>query len=69
VLLTLAAMVVILLADLSRLSRAEAERIWLPFTVWLLPAVSMLPAGLRRGWLVVQVLTVLAVNHLVLTFR
>jgi methylthioxylose transferase len=68
VLLALAAAVVILLADLSGLSKAETERIWLPFTVWLLPAVSLLPPGSRRGWLTVQAVTALAVNHLVLTF-
>jgi methylthioxylose transferase len=68
VLLALAAAVVILLADLSGLSKAETERIWLPFTVWLLPAASLLPPGSRRGWLTVQAVTALAVNHLVLTF-
>lgn len=66
--LTLAALAVILAADLSGLSKAETERIWLPFTVWLLPAVSALPAGSRRGWLAAQAVTALLVNHLVLTF-
>lgn len=67
-LLALAAVVAILLADLSGLSKAETERIWLPFTVWLLPAASLLPSGTRRGWLVLQAVTALAVNHLVLTY-
>lgn len=68
VLLALAALAVILAADLSGLSKAETERIWLPFTVWLLPAVSALPAGSRRGWLLAQAATALLVNHLVLTY-
>jgi hypothetical protein len=66
--LVLVTVVVIALADLSGLSKAEVERIWLPFTVWLLPATSLLPPGSRRGWLAGQAVTALAVNHLVLTF-
>jgi methylthioxylose transferase len=66
--LVLVTVVVIALADLSGLSKAEVERIWLPFTVWLLPATSLLPPGTRRGWLAGQAVTALAVNHLVLTF-
>jgi hypothetical protein len=67
-LLVAAAVVVIAFADLSGLSKAEVERIWLPFMVWLLPATSLLPAGSRRWWLAGQAATALAVNHLVLTF-
>nr|WP_244992750.1 hypothetical protein [Saccharothrix coeruleofusca] len=52
----------ILLADLSGLSKAEVERIWLPFTVWLLVL-----APRRRGWLAAQAATALAVDHLLLT--
>jgi hypothetical protein len=55
--------VAILAADLSGLSKAETERIWLPFAVWLLAGT----AKLDRRWLTAQVLTALAVNHLVLT--
>jgi hypothetical protein len=66
-LLPLAAAVAIALADLSGLSKAEVERIWLPFTVWLMAATAVLPPGSRRGWLAVQAATALAVNHLVLT--
>lgn len=68
VLPALAALAMILAADLSGLSKAETERIWLPFIVWLLPAVSALPAGSRRGWLAAQAATALLVNHLVLTY-
>jgi hypothetical protein len=66
-LLTGAAVLAILLADVSGLSKAEVERIWLPFTVWLVPAAALLPASTRRWWLAAQALTALAVNHLVLT--
>lgn len=66
-LLVAAAVMAMLIADVSGLSKAETERIWLPFTVWLLPATALLPDGYRRGWLLAQAATALAVNHLVLT--
>jgi hypothetical protein len=62
-----AAVVAIGLADLSGLSKAEAERIWLPFTVWLTAATAFLPAASRKLWLAAQAATALAVNHLLLT--
>ena len=37
--------VVVLCADLSGLSKAETERIWLPFAVWLVAAPALLPPG------------------------
>jgi hypothetical protein len=55
------------LADLSGLSKAEVERIWLPFTVWLTAATAFLPAASRKLWLAAQAATALAVNHLLLT--
>ncbi|RLP88285.1 hypothetical protein EAD98_26415, partial [Micromonospora sp. CV4] len=67
VVLPLAAVVAVLGADLSGLSKAEVERIWLPFIVWLLVATAWLPAGSRRWWLAGQAATALAVNHLVWT--
>ncbi|HEV7711139.1 MAG TPA: hypothetical protein VGP16_23315 [Asanoa sp.] len=67
VLLPLAAALVIALSDLSGLSKAEVERIWLPFLVWLLPAVALLPPRSHRWWLAGQALTALAVNHLLWT--
>ncbi|WP_434445817.1 hypothetical protein [Lentzea sp. E54] len=60
-----AAAVAILAADLSGLSKAETERIWLPFAVWLLVGAARLDQ--RRRWLAAQAVTALAVNHLVLT--
>jgi hypothetical protein len=59
--------VMILVADVSGLSKAEVERIWLPFAVWLLPLTAMLPPATRRWWLAGQAVVALTVNHLVLT--
>ncbi|MFU8874689.1 hypothetical protein [Micromonospora sp. SL4-19] len=67
VLLPLAAALVVLASDLSGLSKAEVERIWLPFAVWLLVATAHLPEDTRRWWLVGQAATALAVNHLLWT--
>jgi methylthioxylose transferase len=64
-LLTLAALAAIVVADLSGLSKAEVERIWLPFAVWLVVPCALLPRP--RGWLAAQALLALAVNHLLLT--
>ncbi|WP_326550759.1 hypothetical protein [Micromonospora sp. NBC_01813] len=68
ILLPLTAAVAIAAADLSGLSKAEVERIWLPFVVWLLVATAHLPARTHRWWLAGQAATALAVNHLLLTF-
>lgn len=65
--LAFAALVVLLVADISGLSKSEVERIWLPFAVWLVPATALLPAHTRRWWLAAQAGTALLVNHLVLT--
>jgi hypothetical protein len=64
-LLVLAAVVAILLADLSGMSKAEVERIWLPFAVWVVVACGALPHP--RRWLAAQAVLALAVNHLLLT--
>ncbi len=65
--LVLAALLALLVADLSGMSKAETERIWLPFTVWLLPAAALLPAGDRRGWLAAHAVVALLINHLLWT--
>ncbi|ASW57486.1 hypothetical protein CIK06_06495 [Plantactinospora sp. KBS50] len=65
--LPVAAAVVVLAADLSGLSKAEVERIWLPFAVWLLVAAVRLPQRHHRWWLAGQAATALAINHLLLT--
>ncbi|MEU6995266.1 hypothetical protein ABZ953_31990 [Streptomyces sp. NPDC046465] len=64
-LLVLAALLALLVADLTGMSKAETERIWLPFAVWLLPACAFL--GRPRGWLAAQATVALLVNHLLLT--
>ncbi|CAN5714533.1 membrane protein [soil metagenome] len=66
-LLVLAALLSILCADLSMLSKAETERIWLGFMVWLTAAPALLPDRSRRWWLAVNVLGALLINHLILT--
>ncbi|MER5457475.1 hypothetical protein ABT008_22115 [Micromonospora sp. NPDC002389] len=67
VLLPLAAALMVSAANLSGLSKAEVERIWLPFVVWLLVATAHLPPRAHRWWLAGQALTALAVNHLLWT--
>jgi hypothetical protein len=66
-LLVLAAITAILCADLSMLSKAETERIWLPFTVWLTAAPAQLPYSTHRWWLAANVIGALAINHFILT--
>ncbi|MER5215221.1 hypothetical protein ABT063_32920 [Streptomyces sp. NPDC002838] len=63
--LVLAALLALLVADLSGMSKAETERIWLPFVMWLLPACAWLTGV--RGWLVGQAVLALLLNHLLLT--
>lgn len=67
VLFVSAALLALLAADLSGMSKAETERIWQPFILWLLPAAALLPAPSRRGWLAAQAAVALAVNHLLWT--
>ena len=66
-LLVLAALVAILFADLSRLSKAETERIWLPFEVWLIAAGALLPVRAQRWWLSLNVIGALLLNHFIFT--
>ncbi|AJE41661.1 hypothetical protein [Streptomyces nodosus] len=77
-LLVSAALLALLVADLSGMSKAETERIWLPFALWLLPACAFLtrpqaPGSARAGetpvraWLTAQALLPLLLNHLLLT--
>ena len=66
-LLVLGALLAIVVADLSQLSKAETERIWLPFTVWLVASAALLPPRSARWWLELNVIGALAINHLILT--
>lgn len=67
VLLTLAAAVTILLADASGMSKAEVERIWLPFVPWLLVGTGLLNEKWRRWGIAIQVVFALLVQHLLFT--
>ncbi|MFI7664311.1 hypothetical protein [Nocardia sp. NPDC049526] len=66
-LLVAAGLCAILVADLSGLSKAETERIWLPFDVWLLAATAFLPRSTVRVWLFLQALGTLVLAHTILT--
>lgn len=65
--LALAALATIAVADLSRMSKAEVERIWLPFVPWLTLSLALLPRGWRRWGLALQVVGALLVQHLLYT--
>jgi hypothetical protein len=58
----------VLVATLSGLSKAEVERIWMPFGAWVAVAAVALPRLSLRGWLTAQVVTAIVVNHLLWTF-
>jgi methylthioxylose transferase len=66
-LLVLAAMAAIMAADLSQLSKAETERIWLPFMVWLTAAPALLPVRSQRWWLAVNIIGALVLNSFIFT--
>lgn len=62
-----ASAVALLVADASRMSKGEVERIWLPFVPWLLLSTACLPPRWHRPMLGLQVVVALLVQHLVLT--
>ena len=66
-LLVAGAAAAVVVADLSFMSKAEVERIWLPFVPWLLLSTALLPdAG--AGWgLAGQLVVALLVQHLLYT--
>ncbi len=66
-LLATAAWSAILVADLSGMSKAEVERIWLPWMPWLLLGTALLPDRWRRPLLAAQLLTALLLQHLLNT--
>ncbi|MGW5386726.1 hypothetical protein [Nocardia sp. NPDC003963] len=66
-LLVAAAVCAVAAADLSGLSKAETERIWLPFDMWLLAATAFLPRGHVRPWLAIQAGGALLLVHLLMT--
>ena len=66
-LLLLAILAAIAFADLSMLSKAEVERIWLPFTVWLTATPALLPVRSHRLWLALNVAGALLLNSVIFT--
>ncbi|WP_420716052.1 hypothetical protein [Mycobacterium sp. 94-17] len=66
-LLLLGVLAAIVCADLSMLSKAEVERIWLPFSMWLTAAPALLPARSHRIWLALNAIGALAINTIILT--
>jgi hypothetical protein len=66
-LLLLAMLAAVVCADLSMLSKAEVERIWLPFTIWLTAAPALLPVRSHRLWLALNAAGAILVNTVMLT--
>ncbi|OMC44335.1 hypothetical protein [Mycobacterium sp. IS-1264] len=66
-LVLLAMLAAIVVADLSMLSKAEVERIWLPFTVWLTAAPALLPVRSHRMWLALNAAGALVINSVIFT--
>lgn len=66
--LSLAAALGVVAADLTGLSKAETERIWLPFGFWLVASLALLPKRAVPGALALQIIIALSVNHLELTY-
>ena len=62
-----AGVVMVAVADLSLMSKAEVERIWLPFLPWMLLSVLWLPEPWRRRALVAQAVAGLVLQHVVRT--
>ena len=65
--LAAAAMLTILVATLSGMSKAEVERIWMPFTIWVVALPLLLPRRWHRPLLASQVVIALLVQQLLLT--
>ncbi len=61
------AWVAILVADVSGMSKAEVERIWLPWIPWLLLVAALVPDRWRRPLLVAQLVLALLLQHLLNT--
>jgi hypothetical protein len=57
----------LVVADVTGLSRGEVERIWLPFMPWLIASCALLPRRQHRTWLAFQLLVGLTVQTLVVS--
>lgn len=67
VLVSLAAILMVVFADLSNMSRAEVERIWLFMVPWLLVSVALIPPRSRRWVLILNLVFSVVVGHTVLS--
>ncbi len=65
--LAAAAMLTIGVATLSGMSKAETERIFLPFTIWVVALPALLPIRWHRGLLLTQVALGVSAQLLLLT--
>lgn len=59
-----AGLAAILVATLSSMSKAEVERIWLPFTLWALILPSLLPVRWHRPLLLSQIASAIVIEFL-----
>ena len=55
------------IASLTALSKAEVERIWLPFTLWIVTVPALLPPEWRRPLLLSQVVIAILAQTLLIT--
>lgn len=67
IVIALAAAATVLAADLSQMSKAEVERIWLPFVPWLLVGTALLSERWRRFGFAGQLGFAMLVQHLLVT--
>lgn len=65
--LAAAALLTIVVATISGMSKAEVERIFLPFTIWIVALPMLLPRGWHRPLLLSQVVLALCAQQLLLT--
>lgn len=66
-LVLLAMLAAIVVADSSMLSKAETERIWLSFTIWLTAAPALLPLQSHRVALALNAAAAVLLNSVILT--
>ena len=64
--LAVTGLVCIAIASLSAMSKAEVERIWLPFTLWIVAVPALLPPSWRRPLLLSQVATAVLAQTLLI---
>ncbi|MGB7819596.1 MAG: hypothetical protein WBL35_12810, partial [Ornithinibacter sp.] len=65
--LVVSGLVMVGVANLSLMSKAEVERIWLPFVPWLLLSLLWLPPRWQRWALLAQSVTAVALQHVIRT--